>query len=341
MTTSTTADARANARAMIERALTPEKGQGGIVAAFDQLESRLRRYGPDLTVDDLDDIRAWLVAHIDADLRAPRAARPRPRLVRHQCLTPRRRRGGSTAAAATPTSCDGEQADGVTWILSNGIPKPALIGWAANTTAGYAIDHWDELTELKSSERLRKLEKARFGDNDAALVRGTQVHALAQQLASGEEVDVPEHLLGHVDTYLAVHPRLAARGSHRRKHRRRTAAAGTWAPSTSSPASTTGRRWLLDFKTTASGIWPEIRLQLAGYRNADFYIDDHGDEQPMPSVDQAGCIWLRADGYDLIPVDAGPETFRIFLYAQQVARFTSQPRERYVLEALQPREGAA
>ena len=98
---------------------------------------------------------------------------------------------------------DGERADGVTWIVSNGVPKPALIDWAARTTAGYAIDHWDELAELKASERLRKLEKARWAETDTAAVRGTNVHSLAQQLAAGEEVDVPEHLVGHVDAYLS------------------------------------------------------------------------------------------------------------------------------------------
>jgi len=66
MTTDPAVDARANARAMIGRALIPEKAQGGIAAAFDQLESRLRRYGPDLTPDDRADVLAYLRARMDA-----------------------------------------------------------------------------------------------------------------------------------------------------------------------------------------------------------------------------------------------------------------------------------
>ena len=213
---------------------------------------------------------------------------------------------------------DGEQADGVTTILSQGVPKPALIGWAANTTAGYAIDHWDELADLKASERLRKLEKARFGDNDAALVRGTQVHSIAQQLSSGEEVDVPEHLLGHVDSYLQFvtdwQPEEVIVETIVANRRRRYMGTLDLIADLND-----GQRWLLDWKTTASGIWPESALQLAAYRNAEFYIDAQGQEQPMPTVDQAGCVWLRADGYDLVPVDAGQDTFMSFLYCQQVA----------------------
>lgn len=235
---------------------------------------------------------------------------------------------------------DGDRADGVTWILSNGIPKPALIDWAARTTAGYAIDHWDELADLKASERLRKLEKARWAETDTAAVRGTNVHALAQQLAAGQEVDVPDHLVGHVDAYLAfaadwepeeiIVESVVASRTHRYMGTLDLIA-----------RLATGETWLLDWKTAGSGIWPESALQLSAYRNADFYLDADGDEQPMPQVDRAGCVWLRADGYDLIPVDTSPGVFRTFLYAQQVARFVDQPRETVVLEALTPPAEAA
>jgi hypothetical protein len=230
---------------------------------------------------------------------------------------------------------DGERADGVTWILSQGVPKPALINWAARTTADYAVDHWEELSAQTASERVRTLEKARWADRDGAAVRGTQVHELAQKLASGVELDIPEPLVGHVDAYLQF--------------------AEQWQPEELVIESVVGNRryrymgtldliarladdrtWLLDWKTAASGIWPESALQLAAYRNAEFYLDGNGQEQPMPTVDACGCVWLRADGYDLIPVDAGPDTFRSFLYAQQIAHFTDNPKEQYVLEAIQP-----
>ena len=63
---------------------------------------------------------------------------------------------------------DGRKVPGVTTIIGQGTPKDALIGWAANTTASYAVDHWDELSELKPSQRLKKLQDARYADRDAA-----------------------------------------------------------------------------------------------------------------------------------------------------------------------------
>lgn len=230
---------------------------------------------------------------------------------------------------------DGERVDGVTSVLSNGVPKPALIDWAARTTAGYAIDHWDELADLPPSMRLRSLEKARWSDRDTAAVRGTDVHTLALRLAQGDEVDVPEHLTGHVDAYLRfvddwAPVELVAEVVILNRRYRYMGTLDLIA------GLIDGQRWLLDWKTSASGIYPESALQLAAYRNAEAYIDGSGAEQPMLDVDQTGAVWLRADGYDLIPVETGPDVFRRFLYAQQVAAFTQTPRESLIGDALTP-----
>src|SRR6516165_6140444 len=81
---------------------------------------------------------------------------------------------------------DGEPVDGVTTIIGDGIPKPALVNWAANTTAAYAVDHWEELAHLGVAQRLRTLEKSRYETLKAAAGRGTDIHKLAQRLAAGE-----------------------------------------------------------------------------------------------------------------------------------------------------------
>ena len=230
---------------------------------------------------------------------------------------------------------DGEPVDGVTTILDGGIPKPALINWAATTTAGYAVDHWDELAAESPSTRLRRLEKARWESSGAAAARGTDVHNLAMLLASGEEVTVPEPLEGHDDAYLQFvadrHPRellVEVPVFNRTLHY-----AGTL---DLIAELCDGNNWLLDWKTSKSGIFPETAVQLAAYRHAEFYLDAQGSEQPLPAVDFCGAVWLRADGYDLHPVDAGERTFRLFRYAQQVARFSSTPRGEYVHDAITP-----
>jgi hypothetical protein len=101
-------------------------------------------------------------------------------------------------------------------------------------------------------------------------------------------------------------------------------------------ADLSNQRWILDIKTTRSGIFGETALQIAAYRHAEFYLDDKGHQQPMPACDAAGAIWVRADGYDLIPVEAGDDVYRMFRYVQQVAHFTKQLSKDWIHDALQP-----
>ena len=230
---------------------------------------------------------------------------------------------------------DGRKVDGVTTLIGDGIPKPALVDWAARTTAEYAVDHWEELAEESGTARLRKLERARWDQTRAAAARGTTVHEVAMRLAAGDEVAVPEAIAGHVDAYLRfveewapVELLVEVPVFHRT----------LWYAGTLDLIArlADGNNWLVDWKTGATGIYPESALQLSAYRHAEFYLDADGTEQPLPPVDLCGCVWLRADGYDLIPVDAGDETFLTFRYAQQVARrFAREPRDRYIFDALE------
>jgi hypothetical protein len=208
---------------------------------------------------------------------------------------------------------DGRRVPGVTTILNDGLPKPALIAWAANTTAEYALDNWDELATLSPSKRLRDLQRSRFASRDAAAKRGTEVHRLAEQLVSGSEVEVPDELAGHVEAYRdfldawQVQPVLVEAMAVSYEH----GYAGTLDLIADLTTEHGIERWLLDIKTTQSGVFPETALQLAAYR--------YGDE--LPEVDRCGVVHVTAEGAALVPVEAGRAEHRYFLYCQQVAEF--------------------
>lgn len=230
---------------------------------------------------------------------------------------------------------DGRKVPGVTTIIGNGLPKPALINWAANVTADYAVDHWDELSTEGPAKRLALLKQARYADRDAAANRGTQVHALAEKLIVGEEVEVPDPLAGHVESYLKFlkdwepDPILVEGVVFSRKHRY----GGTLDLVADFP--TLGKRLLCDVKTNRSGVFGDVAAQLAGYRYADFYIDADLNEHPMPEVDGCAVIWVRGDSYELVPVTAGPAEHRSLLYMAQVSQFADISRD-LVGEALTP-----
>lgn len=222
---------------------------------------------------------------------------------------------------------------GVTTITGEGVPKPALLKWSAESTANYAVDHWERLSGLPPSIRLKELYGARYAEKDAASNRGTQVHKLAERLVAGEKVAVPDELAGHVQSYVRflddfdVEPVLVE--------------ATVWHPEHNycgtldllgdlldpDDVDQQRLRWLLDIKTSRSGVFGESVLQLSGYRHAPFWVEDDGTEHDMPPVDRTGVVHVRADGYDLVPVEAGEQEFRYFLYAQQIGQFLAGARE--------------
>jgi hypothetical protein len=230
---------------------------------------------------------------------------------------------------------DGVKVDGVTTVLSNGIPKPALVPWAAREVATFAARNLTLLADLEEDARIDLLKGAHYRDRDKAAKRGTEVHRLAEQIIGGAPIDVPDELVGHVDSYLKfledwdVAEVLVEFVVGHRAHK--------WMGTGDLIADLAdGNRWLLDLKTTRSGIYGETALQLAAYRHAEFYIDSDGELQPMLPVDKVGAIWCRADGYDLIPVDADAATYATFRYAQQVAKFTTHYSKEWVHDSLQP-----
>jgi len=223
----------------------------------------------------------------------------------------------------------GSRVPGVTTIQDKGLPKPALINWAGDATAEYAIDHWDELGALAPAARLKRLKGARYEAKDAAARRGTEVHRAAEQLLAGKSVKVPEEIAGHVESYARFLDEFEVRPIHVEFScvSYRWGYAGTADLYAQLTIPDKGPALLLcDLKTTRSGIFGDAALQLAGYRFAEFWIVDEEEIEP-PQVDYCAGIHVRADGYDLIPVEAGEQEHKDFLYAMNVGQFADRSRD--------------
>jgi len=232
---------------------------------------------------------------------------------------------------------DGKKLPGVTTILGDGLAKPALINWAAKTVAGYAIDHWDELGESTPSQRLKVLEKAHYADRDAAGKRGTEVHHLAEKLGAGQEVTVPEELAGHVAAYVKFlddHDIDVLFTETPAVSLTKWPYAGTFDLIAEFPR--LGQTLLCDVKTARSGVFPDNALQLAAYRFSTHYLGGDGELHPMPEVDGCAVIHVRADGYSLVPVTAGPEEYRFFLYCREMWRWQNEASKEIVGEEIAP-----
>ena len=214
---------------------------------------------------------------------------------------------------------------GVTTILK-ALPKDALINWAAETTAEVALNRWDELAAMPPADRLKALKRARYDVLDKASNRGTQVHALAEKLIHGERVSIPDGLDGYVESYVRfldewdVDPVLveAVVFSH----------TYGWAGTLDLIAKLPGKGLcLLDIKTSRSGIFGETALQLAGYRYADQFMDIDDTPHDMLEVDWTGAIHVTANGYSLVPLEAGEDQLRALRYVQQVGQVVADFRD--------------
>lgn len=255
---------------------------------------------------------------------------------------------------------DGTKVPGVTTIIGAGLPKLALIGWAGSAVAEYVVDRLTladgkvdatQLVEdirstakypipagLPRTKLAKELSFAPNRQRDAAANKGGKVHDMAMRLADGEQVDVPDELLGYVDAYLAWRTAWSPAGElvERPILNRSIFYAGT--PDLVAELvgderclvcgkADCGGVALVDWKTGQSGIFGETALQVAAYAAAEVYVDDDGAEHPMPHVDHCLGVWLKPDrSHETYILDAGPMTFRVFRYVYEVAKWMDGPK---------------
>ncbi len=215
-----------------------------------------------------------------------------------------------------------EKIPGVTDLLKRGKPSPALVGWGIKSVSEFAINNWDDLTAMPIAERLNVLKRSPYAERDAAASRGTLVHHLAEKLANGEEVDVPDDVTGHVESAIRFldewQPEVIL--SEVTVYNLDYGYAGTLDLIARFPD---GRVALCDYKTS-KGVYADTALQLAAYRFATHYLDADGEAQPMPEVDWCGVVHIRADGYDVYELRCDEHVLRQFRYVAAVARAMSQ-----------------
>lgn len=230
---------------------------------------------------------------------------------------------------------DGLKVPGVTTITGH-FKSGALVEYPGKQVANYAVDNWGTLGELPPAARLNKLLGSRWADRDAAAGRGTQVHQIARRLHEGEtEVPYPDDLAGHVEACAdfldRLEPKIVAAeliiGNRSVRYCGTLDLIADLGPVPWDGEIIPAARWLLDLKTARSGIWPETALQLCAYEHAEVFLAEDGAERPMDwlEVERCAAVWIRADGWDLIPVDTGPDTWAYFqylawLYHQEEAR---------------------
>jgi hypothetical protein len=230
-------------------------------------------------------------------------------------------------------SLDGERVPSVTTVIGKATGKPGLIKWSARLAAEWCADHHADMELLGSAEWTATATRASDRARDLAAAEGTALHKMAEALLYGDALPmtlpngdpVPDHvrrsaeqIARFLDTW-QVDPVVHEAAVFHEDHR--------WAGRLDLVADLSdGARWLIDWKTGASGVWPEASLQLAAYAAAT-HVQVGDRDMLMTPISRAGCVWVRPDGWELIPVRIGPEVYDVFRHAMAVAAWVSQRRE--------------
>lgn len=229
--------------------------------------------------------------------------------------------------------------DSVTTILSGGFPKPALVNWAAKSVAEWAVrnqDDWRPIANKDTQAAIDLLKGSPYRERDAAADLGSHVHRAIDAYIVGRPMpEWPLPIRPSMAQFAAFLERFSPtfEASEATVYSRQWGYAGTF----DFIATIDGKRVLGDVKT-GKGVYGEVALQLAAYRNAEFIGGPDGAEHDVPAVDACVVLHIRPDVYELYPVDAGDEEFKTFLYVAQVRRFVNQRASAVIGAPLNPGE---
>jgi hypothetical protein len=209
---------------------------------------------------------------------------------------------------------ENEKYPGVTSVVGM-LPKPALQYWAAKKVAEAAIERGSvtqrDFDWLKAAPRR---------DLSNAADIGTEVHdALDDIVSKGESVHTEE-----VGMFIDGYQQWVERYDPKWVMNEETVLGFHgdfgYAGSFDLIAEIDSENWLIDFKTTRSGVHPEVALQLSAYANAKEIIHPDGSSEPVPRIDRCGVLWLRPDVWKFVelrvtqdPADPCFETFGALL----------------------------
>lgn len=210
----------------------------------------------------------------------------------------------------------------VTTILGGGLPKPALVGWAARGAAKWAVAHKAGWENLPSDAAIDLIRKAPSRERDRKADVGTITHASIEKYAGGTDADalladMHDDDVGYLYAALAFfdtfEPQILL--SEATVYSRAYQYAGTF----DLLCNLGSKKTLVDFKTSKD-IYPENGAQLAAYAYGNFVArGDQEDTESLKGIVQGLGVCLRPDGtFKAVPFPHLRERFDLFLAAKTV-----------------------
>lgn len=238
---------------------------------------------------------------------------------------------------------DGERVPSVSGIVRGVSPNGGLIHWSARLAASWAATNVDALPTLGEQAWIEQATRAHVAARDAGGRTGTAVHSIAERLIFGEPVEAHDPTTGedYPDDVIRMGEQAA-----------RFLDAWDVTPDTALVEQCVfhekyryagrfdlcavmrgGDRWLVDYKTSPSGAYPDNALQLTGYARASHVVIGDRD-MLMPPIQRCAVLWLRPDAWELVPVKSDNRVWATFRHAIPVAAFNALRRDDVIGGAL-------
>lgn len=246
----------------------------------------------------------------------------------------------------------GEKFWSVTTIIGGGLPKPALLPWGIKAVAEVAVAKRRTLMAMTSEcetqgactaanwcascdAAVRWLKSAPYQQRDKAADLGTRIHEAAEAYKLGKPAppwpdDIAPTMTQYERWLLAFAPTFEQ--VEQTVYNRSQRYAGTL---DAIVTLSDGKRLLIDYKT-GKAIYPEVGLQLAAYRYAEYMRLPDLSEAPVPEVDGAAVLHLTPESWQFIEVRADADVFAAFLYARETFRFIEELSKTVIGTALLP-----
>lgn len=198
------------------------------------------------------------------------------------------------------------------------MPKNALTPWASRLAAEYVVGHMDEVADMLAEKDGEKraidwIKGASKRDSSKKARTGTSVHHWTEEVARAvmngtkPKTDrLPEGILPYLKQYVRflhefdVEPVLLENVIWNDE----VGYAGRIDMACRLRA-IDNALVIVDTKSGASGVWESVALQQTAYARAESWWDEEKDVMvPMPEIARTYALWLRPEGFALIPVQS-------------------------------------
>jgi hypothetical protein len=211
----------------------------------------------------------------------------------------------------------GNEVPGVSSIVDM-MPKSALIPWAARLAAEYVVGNMDEVQSMLSEKDGEKtainwIKGASSRFSNKAANEGTAVHHYAEEVARAvmnntkpKSDDMPKGMMPYLKNYVRflkefdVEPVMLEETVWEDE----VGYAGRF-DMVARLRSIDNALCIIDTKSGASGVWESVSLQQTAYKYATRWYNNATEKfEPMPDIERTYALWLRPEGFALIPVDS-------------------------------------